>query len=295
MISFEEIVCEKDKEKRDLLIKEKLFELNETSPKVTIDTNSIMTGFISKESTVMFSAFHYDLNMGLGSLYGMREDDYFYEFFDFLNAHNITTKEQAIMFISSFLKLYFDEQGKKEVDRELLFDDICNQLDNMSDDVERFNRCKESWLDIGIFKNRSAAECTEHSCVAQNLLTFCDVDCCYVSGHMKTNTSNEDHAYNIIKLNDKYYLLDSTNPYNLYDSNDNYAGCKSYFFEVSKEQLENLFKNKGEIVFPKCNFMKTPNGTTIKVDQSTNVYTTSCKFLDKDSMNEFLESDNKKL
>ena len=292
MITFEQIVHEKEKEKRDILIKEKLLELNDTCPEIKIDTNSIMTGFISKNSKVQFSDWHFDLNMGLGSIYGMKEDNYFYEFFDFLNDHKITSKQDVITYISSFLKLYFDEQGKKENDREQLFSNIWNQLDKMSDDVERFNKCRDSWLDIGVFKNRSAAECSEHAVITQNLLTFCDIDCCYISGHMKTNTSNEDHAYNIFKLNDKYYLLDSTNPLCLFDSNDNYIGCKSYFFEISKEQLDNFIQDNGKIIFPKCNFMKTTNGKTIKVNLSNNTYTTSGKFLDKESMIKFLESDS---
>ena len=52
MIAFEEIIQEKDKQKRDLLIKEKLSELNDTSDSVEIKTNSIMTGFISKKSKI---------------------------------------------------------------------------------------------------------------------------------------------------------------------------------------------------------------------------------------------------
>ena len=190
MITFEDIICEKDKLKRDLLIKQKLNQLNDSYDEIKIGTNSIVTGFISNKSKVQFSEWHFDLNIGLGSIYGMKAEDYFYEFFDFLSEHNLTTKQNVVSAISSFLKLYFDEQGKKNNDREVLFDDIWYQLYRMYDDKERFNRNRDSWLDIGIFKNRSAAECTEHSCITQNLLTFCDIDSCYISGHMKSKTTN---------------------------------------------------------------------------------------------------------
>lgn len=290
MITFEEIISEKDKSKRDILVREKLLELNESCPDVKIVTNSNMTGFISNNSKVQFSDWHFDLNIGLVSIYGMKEDNYFYEFFDFLIEHNITTKQDAIYYLSSFLKLYFDEQGKKTIDREAMFDDIWRQLDAMHDDTEKFNRCRDGWLDIGIFKNRSAAECTEHACITQNLLTFCDIESCYISGHMKSNKSDEDHAFNIFKFDDEYYLLDSTNPYCMFDANDNYVGCRSYFFKVEKEKINDFIKNKGEIEFPKFNYMKTPNGTITKVDNDVYKYTTSSRFLNNEEINNFLNT-----
>ena len=294
MIAFEEIIQEKDKQKRDLLIKEKLSELNDTCNSVEINTNSIMAGFISKKSKMQFSDCHFDMNIGLGSIYGMKEDNYFYEFFDFLADHNLTTKQNVIEFISPFLKMYFDEQGKKDNDRGILFDDIWRQLDAMYEDKERFNRCKDSWLDIGIFKDRSAAECTEHACVTQNLLTFCDIDSCYISGHMKSNKSDEDHAFNIFKMDENFYLLDSTNPNCLFDSSDNYVGCKSFFYRIQNDKVIDFMKNNSEIKLPKCNFMKKSDGTIMKVDNDNYIYTTSSKFLNEEDINIFL-NDSKKI
>ena len=293
MITFEDIINEKDKQKRDLLIKEKLNQLNKMYDKVNIDTRTNMTGFISNESKISFSDYHYDMNIGLGSIYGMKTEDYFYDFFDFLNDHNLTTKQEVIKYISPFLKNYFNEQGSKINDREELFEDIWNQLDKMYDDKERFNKNKNAWLDIGIFKNRSAAECTEHACITQNLLTFCDIDSCYVSGHIKSNTYDEDHAFNIFKLNGEYYLLDSTNPYCLYDGNDNYVGCSSYFAKISNEAVKEFIQNQGKIILPKCNYMKTNQGKTIIVDKDINNYTTSSKFLNIDNINDFFDINKK--
>ena len=295
MLTFEKIISERDKQKRDLLIKEKLDELNETYSGVEIDTNSIMTGFISKTSKVKFSDFHFDMNMGLGSIYGMKEDNYFYEFFDFLINHNLTTKQDAITFISSFLKQYFNELGKKDNDRELLFDDIWHQLGAMYEDKERFNKCKEAWLDIGIFKNKSAAECTEHACITQNLLTFCDINCCYISGHIKSNISDDAHAFNIFKMGEDFYLLDSTNPYCLFDKNNNYIGCKSYFYKIPSDKIKDLIENKGKIKLPKFNLMKKPDGTIIKVDKDINIYTTSSRYLNVEEVNGFFNTSKKSL
>ena len=295
MIAFEEIVNEKDKEKRDLLIKEKLFELNETCEGVKIDTNSIMTGFISNKSKVEFSDWHYDMDLGLGSIYGMRTDNYFYEFFDFLVERNLTTKQNVSEYVSSFLKQYFDEKGKKDNNREILFEDIWRQLDAMHEDKDRFERCKKSWLDIGIFKNRSAAECTEHACITQNLLSFCDIECCYVAGHLKSQKSEEGHAFNIFKMNGEFYLIDSTNPYCLYDSNDKYAGCKSFIHKLQNDDLVNFIENKGEIKLPKCNYMKKADGSLMRVDSDIYAYTTSGKYLNEDEINNFLNAEEKVL
>lgn len=295
MIKFEEIIQEKNKGKRDLLIKIKLSEYNSTSDSLTIDTSTIMTGFISNQSTVIFSNWHYDLNMGLGNLYGMKSDDYFYEFFDFLVEHNLTSKQDAVNQLSSFLKKYFDESGVKKNDREKLFDDICYQLDQMSSDKESFEKCKDSWLDIGIFKDRSAAECTEHTAISQNLLCFCDIDSCYVSGHMRSPNSDEDHAFNIFQMNGEYYLLDTTNPICLYDSNDNYVGCKSYVYQIPYEKIREFISEKGIIKLPKCNYMNTSDGKTVMVDKSYNEYTTTSKPLNREQFNIFFNFIDKTL
>ena len=77
MITFEEIINEKDKEVRNVLIAKKIQELNESNIPLEINTNSIVNGFISNESVVYFSDWHLDLNKGLGSLYGMKATDYF--------------------------------------------------------------------------------------------------------------------------------------------------------------------------------------------------------------------------
>lgn len=292
MITFEVIISEKDKEKRDLLIKNKLDELNSTTKPIKIDTNSIVTGFISNESHVYFSELHYDLNMGLGSIYGMKSDDYFFEFFDFLIQNNFSSKRDVITYLSPFLKKYFDEPGIIKNNRELLFDDIWSQLDNMSADKERFEKCKESWLDIGIFKGRSAAECTEHTVISQNLLTFCDIDSCYIAGNMQSVNSNGGHAFNIIKYNNEFYLADTANPVCLFSSNDEYSGCKTYVHIIDYEQFYNFIYNKTPINLPKCNCMRNRDGKLLMMDVQDNEYTTSSKIVNKDQFNAFLNNDN---
>lgn len=224
----------------------------------------------------------------------MKSRDYFYEFFDFLDKYNLTRKEDVINYVSSFLKEYFDEKGYKNIDREDLFDDICNQLDNM-DDEEKFIRCRNAWLDIGIFKGRSAAECTEHSAICQNLLSICDIESCYVSGHLNTNCIDEDHAFNIFKMDDKYYLLDSSNPIVLFDETDKYSGCKSFFREVSYDEVIDFLKNGGNLRLPKFNYMKKPDGNIIMVDKEIYTYTTSSNLLNKESCNSFFNIANRTL
>ena len=295
MITFEQIITEKDKTKRDLLIKEKLDELNNTTEGIYIDTNSIMTGFISNKSSVKFSDYHFDMNIGLGSIYEMKADDYFYEFIDFLVERNYELKKDAIRYVSSFLQRYFDERGKKDYSREVIFDDIWNKLAKMYDeDIEKFNRCKPNWLDIGVFKGLSAAECTEYAALTQNLLTFCDIDCCYVSGHMKNKESNEDHAFNTYKLDEEYYLIDPANPICLFDEQGNYAGCTAYTFKVDATKLSNFMLNKEPIEYIRLNYMKTKEDTK-PVDKQICTYTTQSRLINEDEINKFLATSNRKL
>lgn len=287
MITFEQIISEKNKNSRDKLINEKLLELNDATEEMRLTARNIGFGFISNKSSVQFSEFHYDMNLGLGSIYGMRATDYFYEFFDFLAHHQLHSKQDVILFVSSFLKDYFAEREGKTADRELLFDDICRQLDNMSDDKERFFRNRNAWLDIGIFKNRSAAECTEFSAIAQNLLSFCDIDVCYVSGHMKTSLTDEDHAFNIFKYNDEFYLLDSTNPICLFDEKGNLTGFKSYICKVPYDKVVDFIKNKGVLSLNKSNYMRNAQGKVVLVNKSLNEYSTTSSPINEEELNEF--------
>jgi len=295
MITFEEIVNEKDKAKRDLLIKTKLEELNSTTESVNIGTSSLVRGFISDKSTVRFDDFDFDLEYDLKSVYGMKATDYFYEFFDLLVANNSINKISAINNISFFLKRYFNEPGEKKNDRDAMFGSFSNKLLEIADNEDEFHKQKNALFDIGVFKNMSSAECTEHACIAQNLLSFCDVDSCYVTGVALIPGNKEIHAFNVIQVDGNYYVFDGTNPFYLYDENEKYISCRSYVFKIPQDKIVDFMNGKERLKIPKCNYQRKADGETIMVDMEHWGFVIDSKPLDKDAFDSFLGAEVKVL
>jgi len=115
MITFDQILKEQDVEKRNNMIQERLFVLDSDSEQnKLIDIDAIHQGFISPSDSLQFSS---DFIMsGLDepelSIYTMKEQNYFYEYMDYLNQNKITDINTAIQAISPFLKMYFVFQKK---------------------------------------------------------------------------------------------------------------------------------------------------------------------------------------
>ena len=65
------------------IIKERILLLeSESLQNQVLDVNSIYHGFISSSSEIEFSTCGIDANLGLMDKYGMKQQDYIYEFFN---------------------------------------------------------------------------------------------------------------------------------------------------------------------------------------------------------------------
>lgn len=300
MVTFEEIIQEKDKTKRDQLIKNKLDELNATTEPVYVDTEHNVTGFISNRSKVEVSNTIWGIDDNVyNEEYSMKADDYFYEFFDFLIEHNITTKSDAITHISSFLKSYFNVRGGAKHDRDSVFEYLHEYLkDFYKKYPDKFNWENNNALDIGSFKNLSAAECCEHACTGQNLLTICDVESCYVVGKLSVlGKAPECHAYNIIKYNNEFFLLDISNPANLYEVRDHhyeFVGCNSPLIRISRNDLIEFMSGKSKLETHLLEYVRVPNSEKNKLISCKEcIYTATGKPLNKEALDEFCSGEAK--
>ena len=245
---IEKIINESNDEIRNKIIKERIMLLeSESLQNQVLDVNSIYHGFISSSSEIEFSTYGIDANLGLMDKYGMKQQDYIYEFFNYLKDNNISNINAVINSISPFLRTYFGVKNNNTYNRGITFENMQKQLlEIYKKDNENFEKYRNKWLDIGIFKNNSMAECTEYSAISQNLLAFLGFDTYYLSGHLSTSKIDEDHAFNLVKTpTGNYFLIDSTNPIGLYDDKLNIITTKTRFFQISKEQYENAISGNG--------------------------------------------------
>lgn len=245
---IETIINENNNEIRNQLIKERIMLLeSESLQNQVLDINSIHHGFISSSSEIEFSVYGIDANLGLMDKYGMKQQDYIYEFFNYLRDNNISNINAVINSISPFLRIYFGVKNNNTNNRGITFENMQKQLlEIYKKDNENFEKYRNKWLDIGIFKNNSMAECTEYSAISQNLLAFLGFNTYYLSGHLSTSKTDEDHAFNLVKTpTGNYFLIDSANPIGLYDDKLNIITTKTRFFQISKEQYENAISGNG--------------------------------------------------
>ena len=154
-------------------------------------------------------------------------------------------------FISSSSKVRFSDYG---YDMNLGLWDQYNmkQQDylfgffNYLKDNKNFERLRDEWLDIGIFKNSSMAQCSEYSAITQNLLAFLGFDAYFLAGHLSTSNRKEYHAFNMVKIQwGPVFCLMHLIQLGLYDYKLNLIATKTRFFQIKKEQFENAISGNG--------------------------------------------------
>ena len=70
--------------------------------------------------------------------------------------------------------------------------------------------------------------CSEYSALVQNILSFFNYDVSYIFGER----NNHPHAFNMIILNDEYYLLDSADGINCYKIDNKYLTTLPYLIPL---------------------------------------------------------------
>lgn len=279
MISLQQIINEKEKEKRDFLITEKLKELEVNAEQNKIlDLNACHKGFISSSSKLQFSASLITVGDDcLTSLYGMKGTDYFYEFFDYAIENNVKDMTELLNAVSPFLRKYFgvNVDYTNQYNREASFDIMGNQLAEIREKhgKQEYENYLNSWFDISIFKGRSYAECTEYAALTQNLYSFFGFETYYISGNYANEQTQESHAFNLLKLpGEKYFIIDNANPTIMYDENFNIISSIPRRYQITQEEFFNGVNGDGfNIQFSVNNLQKIGNNIR-KIDVKDCVY-----------------------
>ena len=170
-------------------------------------SNSLFKGFIPLHTRISYS------NHSIED-YGMETTDFLYEFARFVRDNNVNSKAGLIYSLETFVNMYFGLPGKAE--RETIFNDIAWQTTNTDD--EYFEALENNKL--GDLKGKGAAQCTERSALAQQVLSLFGVESYYCMGCVDLENRQEGHCFNVVKRQNDYALLDYSMPINSYDEQD---------------------------------------------------------------------------
>lgn len=238
MSFFEDVVaCPTDKEAHDLVTK-RIKELDENATKVDMlgmnfnaADNPAFKGFIPLNTKIKYS------NMALET-YKMKTTDYFYEFVDFLRENNFKNIFYVIVNIEGFLNSYFGTS--KKATRTDIFN--LRALQSTKTDEEFFAALENN--EIGDLKGTGAAECTERSAMAQELLSLVGVPTYYCIGCVERNSAQEPHCFNVVKRKNDYAVVDYSLPVKSFNKEGELTNYYPFIDYVTNEEFEDFVKNK---------------------------------------------------
>lgn len=210
--------------------------------------NCIYGQFV-RPDTKMIYCLQWDLNSGVGvnngNYYYMDDQDYLYEFCNFIKDKEIEDEYELFEYIRDFLRDYFGYL--KKIGREEM-----NQLIMRSDGFY-YDPIQEH--SIHDFKGKGNAMCSEYAIMAHNLLKLFDFESYLVIGNVILDGETPmPHAYNLIKFKEQdtgkviHAVMDFANPVAVYDIDFHKIGEVPFmgFFDSLDQDFINQFVD-GEV------------------------------------------------
>lgn len=222
--------CKNDEE-ADKLIKEEIDKMQNSAQPIEQlgfliygKSVSCYKGFIPLNTRIKYAS----MNM---ETYGMKSTDFFYEFAHFIRKYGINSKGSLIHNMEYFINQYFGFPGK--CDRETIFND--NAWYSAATDEEYFEALDNN--KIGDLKGKGAAECTERSALAQQLLSLFGTEAYYCMGCVDLGDRQEAHCFNIVKRKNDYALLDYSIPVCSYNMDGSLKAYYPFVGQLSEEEF----------------------------------------------------------
>ena len=156
--------------------------------------------------------------------YKIRNTNYLYEFLKYLQENKIYNNNEAILAIPLFLENYFGRKTSRLKKRE----DVLNKE---SDREIILN-------DIEDLKEENVSTSLEYSLMAQNILTFLGYDAIFLIGSYKKTSINDFYSFNIIMIDNNYYLFDFYNPINVYDKTGEVVSKQPYQVKINSNDID---------------------------------------------------------
>ena len=224
-------------EEIDQIIKEEIERKNANAEKIEqlgfrkdLSTKKTFKGFIPLETRIKYS----NLSM---ETYKMSTTDFIYEFAHFVKEHNIDKKSSIVQYLEFFIRDYFGTY--KTMSREEIFNDIA--WNSTTTDEEYFKALENN--ELGNLKGLGAAECTEISALAQQVLSLFGFDIDYCVGCVEKDGKQEAHCFNVIKRKNDYVLADYSLPMKSFKSDGTFKGMYPFIGILNNEEYENFINN----------------------------------------------------
>ena len=221
------------------MIENLIFELNKKSTKVeklgflnSFNCITVFKGFIPFNTRIKYS------NLGIED-YSMNTTDFFYEFAEYVKKNKIKTKFELIKAVESFAIKYFGYPSNKTTREEIFEDKAWNST---TTDEEYFEALEKNT--IGDLKGLGAAECTEFSALAEQLLSLFGTETYYLVGKVTHNDKEEEHAFNAVKRKNDYAILDYSIPCPIYNDKEEIVGYVPFIGILSDKEFEDFIQNK---------------------------------------------------
>ena len=191
---------------------------------------SCYKGFIPLKTRIKYASINIET-------YGMETTDFFYDFAHFIRKYNINNKVGLIYTMEYFINQYFGFPGKN--DRETIFND--NAWNSSTSDEEYFTALDNNKL--GDLKGKGAAECTERSALAQQLLSLFGTEVYYCMGCVDLGGRQEGHCFNIVRRKNDYALLDYSIPVNVFKEDGSFRTYYPFVGELTEEEFMDFINN----------------------------------------------------
>ena len=157
----------------------------------------------------------------------INDNNYAYYFFDGLRKCEIKSISDALNRVYPFTMFYFGEYTNPE---------IREQIIRSTPPGKR--------VDISTLARKNTAICTEREAIVQNLVTLLGVESYFVVGNIYDKEDQGPHAYNILRVNDKFYLYDASKDIQV--EIGGHIKYQPYIKAINIEQVQTLF-NAGQI------------------------------------------------
>lgn len=193
--------------------------------------NCLFKGFIPLKTRIKYE------NISIET-YSLETTDYFYEFAYFIRKYKIDCKSKLIYYLEYFINTYFGYNN--DVDRSAIFNSLAWQC--TTTDEEYFRALQNNKL--GDLKGKNAAQCTERSALAQQILSLFGFESYYCVGCILSDGKQESHCFNVVKRKNDYALLDYSMPVALYNQDGSVKTFYPFVGEITNEEFNN-FINQG--------------------------------------------------
>lgn len=132
-------------------------------------------------------------------------------------------------------------------------------------------------LDISEICGYNVAKCTEHAMVTQNALSFLGYESFMMAGKLKSNNNTEAHNFNVVKKNEKYYIIDTVN--RIYNKHIETMDSKEAEELTSIGEYSTILKNGETITY----YLENP---ILNREQTLSIEEKNTQELGKETINE---------